>query len=73
MDRFVREAIKIGLHLNGTNTGEGFTLIRTWNPTTRLLRLSEEHRLDTIHGNKRLERHFIERGAEINRQTAIPG
>jgi hypothetical protein len=37
MDR-LSEAIKIALHLNG----ERFTLIKAWNPTARLLRLSDK-------------------------------
>jgi hypothetical protein len=43
MDRLVKEAIEIKLHLENLNREEWFILSKAWNPSTSLLRHSNTH------------------------------
>jgi hypothetical protein len=57
MDRLVREAMKIMLHPDKTNTEEWFRLRRAWYPSGGLLRhiakIPRRHREQHAEGNKR--------------------
>jgi hypothetical protein len=45
MDRFVKAALEIKLHLNNFSTGKGFRLSKAWNPSTQTHRGQENSKL----------------------------